>query len=468
MTAGAGLPRADVRTVRCVAGAAAALGLAVLAHPPRVLAQSCALPSSPGDFVQHVVVIVLEDRSFDHLVGWFTGTQSQTYRVSDPQSSQLCSTFPLNRPNDPDCSLGFSRNGTLLTVPTATGTDDSDPDHGLSQLARYYDNGQADGWLFSLDGDLLNTSHYSIGYYEEDAQMLPYLTRLLRDGNSITLSNYFASMLAQTRPNRIYEHAATTDRVDNFGCQFDCPPGQATIWDLDLGGLGTAFPAPGHQGRYYYGGSSVSDPIDYLNTFWPDRNYMTHPVEEFVDDLNAGIFAPVTFIDSQHYHPPEDVSFADLWLQQTVESIRQSPFWSSTVIVITFDDGGGFFDHVVPPKVPSVTYADVIAGQQGGIGPDANGLVPLGFRVPAIIVSPFGPSSGGTGFQYDHTSVLKMIEWAFLNNWRIPPGTHRDATDDGYIANLACALDFTRASGSIEFPAFAASAATNRAALHRR
>jgi phospholipase C len=308
--------------------------------------------------------------------------------------------------------------------------------------------GHADGWLFSLAGDPLNTSHYAIGYYEEDPQALPYLTWLLRNGNSIVLSNYFASMIAQTRPNRMYEHAATTDRIDNGGCQFDCPPGQNTIWDFDLGGLGTAFPDLGHLGRYYYGGSSVSDQRDYLNLFWPDRNYHSHPVEEFIGDLHAGTFAPVTFIDSQHYHPPDDVSSADLWLEQIVEAIRQSPFWSSTVIVVTFDDGGGFFDHVVPPMVPSVTYADVIAGQQGGIGPDANGRVPLGFRVPAVIVSPFGPSSIGPSLQFDHTSVLKMIEWAFLNNWRIPPGTHRDATDDAYIANLACALDFTTASGA--------------------
>jgi phospholipase C len=244
----------------------------------------------------------------------------------------------------------------------------------------------------------------------------------------------------------MYEHAATTNLINNGSCQFDCSPGPHTIWDLEEGGLGTEFPAPGHRGRYYYGGSSVAVPRDYLNILWPDRHYVTHPVEEFIADLNGGIFAPVTFIDSQRYHPPDDVSSADLWLQQTVEAIRNSPDSSSTVIVITFDDSGGFFDHVVPPKVPSVTYADVLAGQQGGIGPD-NGLVPLGFRVPTIIVSPFGPSPAGIHFQYDHTSVLKMIEWAFLNNWRIPPGpgtyaTHRDATGDSYIANLACALNF--------------------------
>jgi phospholipase C len=442
-----------VQTVRRAAGTCAALGLAIFAsRPPRVLAQGCTLPPSPGDFIQHIVVIVLEDRSFDHLVGWYTSTQSQTYSVNGPQSGEVCSTFPLNRSNDPDCALGWSRNGNLLTVPTSTGTDDSDPDHALNQLARFYDrdgqgNGNADGWLFSLAGDPLNTSHYTIGYYEDDAQMLPYLTRLLRDSNSITLTNYFASMIAQTRPNRMYEHAATTDRIDNGDCQFGCPPGQNTIWDLDLGGLGTAFPdVPGHLGRYYYGGSNVSAPRDYLSLLWPDRNYVTHPVAGFMDDLHAGTLAPVTFIDSQHYHPPEDISSADLWLEQIVEAIRQSSFWSSTVIVVTFDEGGGFFDHVVPPMVPSVTYADVIAGQQGGMGPDANGLVPLGFRVPAVIVSPFGPSTSGPSLQYDHTSVLKMIEWAFLNNWRIPPGTHRDATDDAYIANLACAMNFTKTS----------------------
>jgi phospholipase C len=446
---------AHLQCRQSVVGATVGVALTVLvSHPARVLAQSCTLPPSPGDFIRHIVFIVMEDRSFDHLVGWLTGTQSQTYRVNDPQGTQQCSTFPLNRTSTLDCDTGVNKRGIPLTIPTATGTDAGDPDHGMAEQAIFYNrdqfgNGHADGYLFSLNGELLNTSHFAIGYYEEDPQMLPYLTRLVRMSNTITLDNYFASMIAQTRPNRMYEHAATTDRIDNTDCQFDCPPGQHTIWDLEEGGLGTQFPTPGHMGRYYYGGSSATEPRDYLNILWPDRNYVSHPAGEFISDLNAGIFAPVTVIDSQHYHPPDDVTSADLWLQQTVEAIRNRPDWSSTVVVITFDDAGGFFDHVVPPKVPSVTYADVLAAQQGGIGRDDSGLVPLGFRVPTIIVSPFLPSAEGIHFQYDHTSVLKMIEWAFLNNWRIPASsgtgaTHRDATDDSYIANLACALNFTR------------------------
>jgi phospholipase C len=395
-----------------------------------------------------VVVIMLEDRSFDHLVGWVTNTQSQMYAVGAPQDGQRCSTFPLDGSGSPDCPLGASRSGTTLSIPTSTGTDDSDPDHGLQQIAQDYDQdatgtGHVDGWLLSLNDDLLNTSHYALGYYPRNPTMLPYLSYLVTDSSSIVLTNYFSSMLGQTHPNRMYEHAATTDRIDNGGCQFGCPPGQPSIWD----GLGTGFPdVPGDQGRYYYGGSDVSYPRDYLNLFWPDRGYLSHPVGDFVTDLNAGILAPVTYIDSQYFHPPGSVSSADAWLQQTVEAVRNSPYWLSTVLVVTFDDGGGFFDHVVPPSVPSVTYADVIAGQQGGIGPDGNGFVPLGFRVPAIIVSPFGPSGDGPGFVYDHTSILKLIEWAFLNNWRIPPGpaaTHRDAIDDSYIGNLACALNVT-------------------------
>src|SRR5262249_55563419 len=159
-----------------------------------------------------VLFVVLEDRSFDHLLGWLTGTQTQVYRVGNSQGPQWCTTFPLNYPNNPDCALGSSRAGTPLTLPTTTGTDDSDPDHGLAQLATYYDpdgngNGQVDGWLFSLNGDPLNTSHLAIGYYDQSA--LPYLSWLVTSGGGVVLPNYFSSTMGQSHPNRMYEHAAT-------------------------------------------------------------------------------------------------------------------------------------------------------------------------------------------------------------------------------------------------------------------
>ena len=110
-----------------------------------------------------------------------------------------------------------------------------------------------------------------------------------------------------------------------------------------------------------------------------------------------------------------------------------SPCWSKSVLIITFDEWGGFFDHVAPPRVvaPNTTDTDLIDGR-----------VLLGFRVPTLIVSPFSvgsplsPRVNSTLF--DHTSALKLIEW----RWNLSPLTMRDASSE--IGNLAHALNFVR------------------------
>ena len=131
-------------------------------------------------------------------------------------------------------------------------------------------------------------------------------------------------------------------------------------------------------------------------------------------------------------HPHADIRVGDNWLNQTFSAINNGPAWPSTVVVITFDEGGGFFDHVAPPRVvaPNSTDPDV----------DADGNVLLGFRVPAFIASPFSVGNPDdplvSHLQFDHTSVLKLIEW----RWGLSPLTARDASDD--VGNLACALNF--------------------------
>ena len=107
-------------------------------------------------------------------------------------------------------------------------------------------------------------------------------------------------------------------------------------------------------------------------------------------------------------------------------AVTQSPAWSSTVLVINFDEWGGFFDHVPPPVVP-IPPADRAAGNADGR---------LGFRTPTLLISPFAPRQHTSHIRYDHTSVLRMIEW----RWGLDPLTVRDATAN----NLAVELDFTQ------------------------
>jgi phospholipase C len=105
-------------------------------------------------------------------------------------------------------------------------------------------------------------------------------------------------------------------------------------------------------------------------------------------------------------------------------AVTSSPAWKHTVLVINFDEWGGFFEHV-PPTAAPIPPASAAAG-------DADGL--LGFRVPCLVISPYAARQVVSHTAFDHTSILKLIEW----RWNLEPLTVRDATAN----NLALALDF--------------------------
>jgi phospholipase C len=148
-----------------------------------------------------------------------------------------------------------------------------------------------------------------------------------------------------------------------------------------------------------------------------------------VQDCAAGTLPEVAFVDppfagedagtSSDDHPHGDVRAGESWLYQTYRAVTTGRDWKHTVMVINFDEWGGFFEHIPPQEAPDVDST----------------LSLRGFRVPCVIVSPF--SARGTIDQgvYDHTSILKMIEW----RWSLPALSVRDAAAN----NLAEALDFT-------------------------
>jgi len=111
-------------------------------------------------------------------------------------------------------------------------------------------------------------------------------------------------------------------------------------------------------------------------------------------------------------------------------AVASSPDWKHTVLVFTYDEWGGFFEHVPPPAAP-IPPASAAAG-------DLDGL--LGFRVPCVVVSPYAERGAVSNLTVDHTSILRMIEW----RWNLQPLTVRDATAN----NLALALDFGKPNRS--------------------
>ncbi|HEY1366451.1 MAG TPA: alkaline phosphatase family protein [Gaiellaceae bacterium] len=363
-----------------LAGGAASLAVARLgARPAR-------LPRPDRSGLDHVVVLMMENRSFDHLLGWLPGADGKqaglTYTDASGAPHQ---TFPL--------------------APDFQGCSHSDPDHSFDGGRIEWNNGACDGWLRAGSNDL-----FSIGYYRQ--RDLPFLGQAAPAWT--VCDRYFAAILAPTFPNRFYQLAAVTDRLSNTFLRTDLP----TIFDR--------LAAKRIPARHYSGNAS-------LLLLWNQKyNSIERKQAQFFADCRTGRLPAVAFLDpdltltdtgpdSGIYnddHPHADLRAGEWFLYRVYQAITSSPAWKRTLLVVNFDEWGGFFDHVPPPAGADVKpeYAQ------------------RGFRVPCLLISPFARRRHVAHGVYDHTSVLKLIEW----RWGLEPLSARDAA----AANLAGALDF--------------------------
>lgn len=257
---------------------------------------------------------------------------------------------------------------------------------------------------------------------------LPLFSTLAR--NYTTLSNYFPSILSSTFPNRVFQHAAQTDRLSNTLDISTLP----TIWDR--------LQAASVSCRYYYSN------VPFLALWGLKYTGISALYAQFLLDAAAGTLPAVSFVDPRFTilddgsgnddHPHADLRMGEIFLREVVTALANGPDWPKTVLVINRDEWGGFFDHVVPPRViaPNAIDTDLVDGK-----------ALLGCRVPTLVVSPFTRGNPAkpriNSLLYDHTSVLKLIEW----RWGLEPLTARDASNE--IANLASALNFTAPDTSV-------------------
>jgi phospholipase C len=358
--------------------------------------------SSPAvSGIRHIVVVTMENRSFDHLLGWLPNAnagQSFSYPVAG--------------------------GGTANTMhwPDYQGCGHPVPDNSYLGGRVEYDNGNMDGWLLDQSNDI-----YAIGYYNESD--LPFLSALAR--NYSTLDNYFCSILAPTFPNRLFMLAAQTDRLDDSLTLTTLP----TIFDRLF--------SAGVSARYYYSN------VPFLSLWGLKYVLISHTYDEFLSDAASGHLPAVSFLDPRFTildddtgnddHPHSNILRGEAFLASTFQAVANSPAWSHTVFIVTFDEWGGFFDHVAPQRVVAPNNVD----------PDEiNGNVLLGFRLPTIVASPWTRNTNTSSpvvnhTLFDHTSILKLIEW----RWGLSPLTARDASSE--IGNLATALNFAQPNARV-------------------
>ncbi len=381
------------------------------------------------DAVQHIVVLMMASRSFDHMLGFlYSGNVSPfdglTGTESNPDSDGQAVTVFRIEPTTPNAYYmpgADPGEGYQATNDQLYGNNNGPSSVGHAAtcqgfVANYaktlsWESAQRASWPIvagTVEGDIM-------GCFTPEA--LPVLSALAK-GYAVC-DQWFASVPTETMPNRAFACAATSQgHMDNKTHTFSSP----TIFGLlDAAGLGWSV--------YGY----AAEPLT-KSMFTQISTAAASHFGRFTDfqaAAAAGVLPPFTFLEpswgssGNSQHPPYDVALGEQLIHDVYEALRTGPGWPGTLLVITYDQHGGLYDHVPPPwgAVPP----------DNAVGEFGFGFDRFGVRVPTVLVSPL--IAPGTVFRVpdgrmplDHTSILKTVE----QRWNLPALTARDAAAPGF------------------------------------
>jgi phospholipase C len=335
--------------------------------------------------IRHVVFIIKENRTFDNYFGTYPGADGAT--------------------------AGLSSNGT--TIPLAHEPDSLPHDlcHAWSCAITAIDGGKMDGFLTS-DGTLAYTqfTQADIPNYFAYAKHFVLADRMFSSLHGPSFPNHLYTIAAQSG-GVINNPGSKAAKLNSWGC--DAPAG-TTVQVLSLNGqLSLQFPcfdfriladslqAGGVSWKYYAAGPKdpgyIWSTYDAIHHIRDSSAWIRHVVPNtlFARQARAGFLPSVTWLTptfNESEHPPSSACEGENWTVQQINAIMHGPAWKSTAIFLTWDDFGGFYDHVPPPDL------DVY-----GLGP----------RVPLLIISPYAKAGYISHTQYEFASVLKFIEERF-------------------------------------------------------
>lgn len=350
--------------------------------------------------IDTIVVLMFENRSFDHLLGHLPDVGVTDVDVA-PQNASNPASNGTNVPWYHDNTYCFC-----------------DTNHEWTGSHDEYDNGKNDGFVKANEnnGGCPPDGTRAMSYYTKDD--LPYVYDLAKTF-SVSDRN-FCSLLGPTFPNREYLYAATSYGM-TYNQIFDKGDPKSTVMELLDNGKVT-------WADYYEGVPNMGIFLVNLSAHFDNAVlYKNH----FLQDAAAGTLPPVVFLDpntrdeyggGDDFHPPGDPQEGEAFLKQALDALMQSPQWPHMAVFITFDENGGLYDHVAPPAAcPPDNIAAIV--QPGGV---QAGFDRYGFRVPLIVVSPYAKPGHVSHVVSDHTSILRFIEARF----NLPSMTARDANAD--------------------------------------
>jgi phospholipase C len=364
--------------------------------------------------IEHIVVLALENRSFDHMCGYFGVGEGVTPGMSNPENPADPGSPSVAVSNDARYSgdLNIDPSHELLDVNVQLFGTPTPPD-----LPHATNRG------FVLDyahqpGNSVSQAHVIMKCFAPER--LPVLRRLAQE--FVLCDRWFASVPGQTWPNRFFLHAATSGGfVDN---NFRDYPFRTIYEHLADAGYGWAI--------YFH---DIPQSITIASLRQAKFKYHFKPARQFFLDAKTGNLPAYSFIEPRYFdflrwkandqHPPHDVRLGEHLIADVYEALRNGPAWDSTLFFLVYDEHGGIFDHVGPGPAPN---PDGLSSVNPPFGFDR-----LGLRVPAVIVSPYVQKGVVDSTLYDHTSILATVRELF----NLPlPLTQRDGAAHTISQNL--------------------------------
>ncbi|KAL2347052.1 hypothetical protein Fmac_001052 [Flemingia macrophylla] len=366
--------------------------------------------------IENVVVLVMENRSFDHMLGWM---KESVNRLINGVTGDECNPVSTKSPrNDSIC---FTDDAEFV---------DPDPGHSFEDvLQQVFGSGSIpsmNGFVEQALSMSQNLSETVMKGFKPDA--VPVYAALVKE--FAVFDRWFSSIPGPTQPNRLFVYSATSHgSTSHVKRQLAKGYPQKTIFDsLHENGL--------DFGIYF---QNIPTTLFYRNLRKLKYVFKFHQYDlKFKRDARNGKLPPVSVIEPRYFdlkglpanddHPSHDVAHGQMLVKEVYESLRASPQWNQTLLIITYDEHGGFFDHV---KTPFVN----IPNPDGNTGPAPYFFKfdRLGVRVPTIMVSPWikkgtvvsGAKGPAENSEFEHSSIPATIKKMF--NLSSNFLTHRDA-----------------------------------------
>ncbi len=341
--------------------------------------------------IEHIVVVMMENHSFDNLLGLIGRGDGFTLGPDGTPTAK-----------NPD---GHGNYVHAFHMPTECQTTGVRNDWTAAHEA--FDGGTCQGFVTSSTPE-------AMGYFTKDD--LPFTCGM---ASVFPIADrYFCSAMAQTDPNRRYLISGTSLGLITDSFPLTLPPNGVIYEQFDKHGITWK--------DYYSNAPTLGVYLPYLGADSPLLKGVTK-IDQFYVDAAAGNLPSYCLVEPDYNHSseedPQDIQFGDQFMGKVVNAVMSSPNWPKTMLIWTYDEHGGYYDHVPPPAAipPDDIPPDLAPGDPPGT------FDQYGFRVPAGVVSPYARKDFVSHTVYDHTSILKTVE----EKWNLPALTRRDANAAG-------------------------------------